>query len=177
VSHLRPSLTRIASVAALLVAFAGTLQAQRVVTQAERVVSITRGGSALLVNPVPIARFSVGDPGVAEATVVSPTEVILNGKGLGTTTLFVWDNSSQVRVYSVEVTADAPGLERYLRSLMPDEDIQVSASGNSVTLSGTVKDPNTVARATQIAQGTQRRAVHLAELLAEGLRTGPTRQL
>ena len=84
-------------------------------------------------NPVPIARFSVGDPNVAEATVVSPTEVILNGKGLGTTTLFVWDNSSQVRVYSVEVTADAPGLERYLRSLMPDEDIQVSASGNSVT--------------------------------------------
>jgi pilus assembly protein CpaC len=154
VSHLRPSLARIASVAALLVAFAGTLHAQRVVTQSERVVSITKGGSALLVNPVPIARFSVGDPGVAEATVVSPTEVILNGKGLGTTTLFVWDNSSQVRVYSVEVTADAPGLERYLRSLMPDEDIQVSASGNSVTLSGTVKDPNTVARATQIAQGT-----------------------
>jgi pilus assembly protein CpaC len=154
VSHLRPSLARIASVAALLVAFAGTLHAQRVVTQAERVVSITKGGSALLVNPVPIARFSVGDPGVAEATVVSPTEVILNGKGLGTTTLFVWDNSSQVRVYSVEVTADAPGLERYLRSLMPDEDIQVSASGNSITLSGTVKDPNTVARATQIAQGT-----------------------
>jgi len=154
VSHVRSSLSRIASIAAVLVAFAGTLQAQRVVTQAERVVSITKGGSALLVNPVPIARFSVGDPGIAEATVVSPTEVILNGKGLGTTTLFVWDNSSQVRVYSVEVTADAPGLERYLRSLMPDEDIQVSASGNSITLSGTVKDPNTVARATQIAQGT-----------------------
>ncbi len=154
-SHLRPSLARIASVAAVLVAFvAGTLHAQRVVTQAERVVSITKGGSALLVNPVPIARFSVGDPNVAAATVVAPTEVILNGKGLGTTTLFVWDNSSQVRVYSVEVTADAPGLERYLRSLMPDEDIQVSASGNSVTLSGTVKDPNTVARAVQIAQGT-----------------------
>jgi pilus assembly protein CpaC len=155
VSHLRLPLSRTAF--ALLVAacsVAGAAQAQRVVTQAERVVSITKGGSALLVNPVPIARFSVGDPGVAEATVVSPTEVILNGKGLGTTTLFVWDNSSQVRVYSVEVTADAPGLERYLRSLMPDEDIQVSASGNSITLSGTVKDPNTVARATQIAQGT-----------------------
>ena len=38
-----------------------------------------------------------------------------NGKGLGTTTLFVWDNSGQVRVYSVEVTADAPGLERFLK--------------------------------------------------------------
>lgn len=159
-SHAPASGLRIASLAlALLAAAAGAAQGQRVVTQAERVVSITKGGSALLVNPVPIARFSVGDPGVAEATVVSPTEVILNGKGLGTTTLFVWDNSSQVRVYSVEVTADAPGLERYLRSLMPDEDIQVTASGNSITLSGSVKDPNTVARATQIAEGTGARVI------------------
>jgi len=160
VSHARASGLRIASLAlALLAGATGIAQGQRVVTQAERVVSITKGGSALLVNPVPIARFSVGDPGVAEATVVSPTEVILNGKGLGTTTLFVWDNSSQVRVYSVEVTADAPGLERYLRSLMPDEDIQVTASGNSITLSGAVKDPNTVARATQIAEGTGARVI------------------
>ena len=57
-------------------------------------------------------------------------------------------------MYSVEVTADAPALERYLRSLMPDEEIQVSASGNSITLSGQVKDPTTVARAVQIAQTT-----------------------
>jgi pilus assembly protein CpaC len=95
----------------------------------------------------------VGDPNVAEANVISPTEVILNGKGLGTTTLFVWDNSGEVRVYSVQVTADAPGLERFLRSLMPEEEIQVTASGNSVTLSGTVKDPNSISRAVQMAQG------------------------
>ena len=94
-----------------------------------------------MVNPVPIARFSVGEPDVAEVTIVSPTEVIINGKGLGTTTLFVWDNQGQVRVYSVEVTADAPGLERFLRALMPDEEIQVTASRNAVTLSGNVKDP------------------------------------
>jgi pilus assembly protein CpaC len=133
---------------------AGSVQAQRVVSQAERVVSVSKGGSALLVNPVPLARFSVGEPGIAEATVISPTEVLINGKGLGTTTLFVWDNSGQVRVYSVEVTADAPGLERYLKSLMPDEEIQVSASGNSITLSGTVKDPTAVARAVQVATAT-----------------------
>ena len=77
---------------------------------------------------------AVRAPTIAEVTVVSPTEVILNGKQLGTTTLFVWDNASQVRVYSVEVTADAPGLERFLRSLMPNEDIEVAASGNAVTL-------------------------------------------
>jgi pilus assembly protein CpaC len=148
----RPGVSFLLALAALLAAVTVRLEAQRVVTQAERVVSVSKGASALMVNPVPIARFSVGDPSVAEVTVVSPTEVIINGKDLGTTTLFVWDNSGQVRVYSVEVTADAPGLERFLRSLMPDEDIQVAASRNAVTLSGTVKDPNSVSRAVQIAQ-------------------------
>ena len=128
--------------------------AQRVVTQAERVISVSKGNSALLINPVPISRFSVGDPAVAEATVLSPTEVLINGKGLGTTTLLIWDNSGQVKVNSVEVTADAPGLQRFLKQLMPDEDIQVSASGNTVTVSGTVKDPNSVARALDMAKGT-----------------------
>jgi pilus assembly protein CpaC len=136
----------------LLAVAAGAAEAQRIVTQAQRVVSVSKGGSALLINPVPISRFSVGDPAIAEATVISPTEVILNGKGLGTTTLFVWDNSGEVRVYSVEVTADAPGLERFIRSLMPEEEIKVAASGNSVTLSGTVKDPNSITRAVQIAE-------------------------
>jgi pilus assembly protein CpaC len=126
--------------------------AQRVVSQAERVISVSKGASALLINPVPLSRFSVGDPGVAEATVLSPTEVLINGKGLGTTTLLIWDNTGQVRVNSVEVTADAPGLQRFLKQLMPDEDIQVSASGNTVTVSGSVKDPNSVARAVDIAK-------------------------
>ena len=153
-SRVRPGISFLASVVALLLGLTGRVEGQRVVQQAERVISVSKGASALMVNPVPIARFSVGDPQVGEVTVVSPTEVIINGKELGTTTLFVWDNSGQVRVYSVEVTADAPGLERFLRGLMPDEDIQVAASRNTVTLSGTVKDPNSVSRAVQIAQGT-----------------------
>jgi pilus assembly protein CpaC len=152
VSRVRPGVSLVVWLVALLFGVSGRVEGQRVVQQAERVISVSKGASALMVNPVPIARFSVGDPQIAEVTVVSPTEVIINGKELGTTTLFVWDNSGQVRVYSVEITADAPGLERFLRSLMPDEDIQVAASRNTVTLSGTVKDPNSVSRAVQIAQ-------------------------
>jgi pilus assembly protein CpaC len=145
---------RVRAVLALLcLTLPAQLAAQRVITQPERVVSVSKGASALLVNPVAIQRFSVGEPTIAEALVLSPTEVLINGKGLGTTTLFVWDNASQVRVYSVEVTADAPALQRYIRSVLPQEDIEVTASGNSVTLSGTVRDPNSVARAVEIAKG------------------------
>jgi pilus assembly protein CpaC len=152
ISH-RPRPWWWAAFALLLLAGPANLAAQRVITQPERVVSVSKGASALLVNPVAIQRFSVGEPSIAEALVLSPTEVLINGKGLGTTTLFVWDNAGQVRVYSVEVTADAPALQRYIRGVLPEEDIEVNASGNSVTLSGTVRDPNSVARAIEIAKG------------------------
>ena len=139
--------------ASLTLALAGPLAAQRVVTQPERVISVSKGASALLVNPTTILRYSTGDPAVAESITLSPTEVVINGKTVGSTTLFVWDNSGAVRVYAIEVTADAPSLQRFIRGAMPDESIEVTASGNSVTLSGEVKDPNSVARAVEIAKG------------------------
>ena len=151
--RVRSSLSRCLPGLFLLAVAAPALRAQQVFSQPERVISVSRGASVLLVNPVALQRFSVGDPGIAEATIVSPTEVVINGKGLGSTTLLIWDNSTQVKVYSVEVTADAPALERYLRQVMPDEQIAVTASGNSVTLSGSVKDPNSVGRAIDIARG------------------------
>ena len=129
------------------------LAAQRVVRAPEQVVSVSKGASALLVNTTPIQRFSIGDPTVAEAVVVSPTEVLVNGKTLGTTSLFLWDNTGNIKLYSVEVTADAPGLQRYLSSVLAGEKIDVIASGNVVTLSGTVRDASVANRAVEIAKG------------------------
>jgi pilus assembly protein CpaC len=139
-----------------LLAYLGTprtAQGQRVVRSPEQVVSVSKGASALLVNPTPIQRFSIGDPAVAEAVVVSPTEVLINGKTLGTTSLFLWDNSGAIKLYSVEVTADAPGLQRYLASVLGGENIDVLASGNVVTLSGQVRDASVANRAVEIAKG------------------------
>jgi pilus assembly protein CpaC len=141
-----------AIVPVLLCANTVPAKAQRLLTQPERVISVSKGASALLLNPLPIQRLSIGEPGIAEALVLSPKELLINGKALGTTTLFLWDSVSQVKVYSIEVTADAPALQRYLRALLPQEDIEVSASGNSVTLSGSVKDPNSVVRAMDVAK-------------------------
>jgi pilus assembly protein CpaC len=129
------------------------LAAQRVVRAPEQVVSVSKGASALLVNTTPIQRFSIGDPTVAEAVVVSPTEILVNGKTLGTTSLFLWDNSGGIKLYSVEVTADAPGLQRYLSSVLAGEKIDVIASGNVVTLSGQVRDASVANRAVEIAKG------------------------
>src|SRR5690606_22977586 len=53
-----------------------------------------------------------------------------------------------------EVTADAAGLQRYLQSVLGNENLEVSASGNIVTLSGEVRDASVATRAFEIAQGT-----------------------
>jgi pilus assembly protein CpaC len=127
--------------------------AQRVVRAPEQVVSVSKGASALLVNSTPIQRFSIGDPTVAEAVVVSPTEVLINGKALGTTSLFLWDNSGNIKLYSIEVTADAAGLQRYLSTVLEGEHVDVTATGNLVTLSGQVRDASVANRAIEIAKG------------------------
>ena len=142
-----------AIVSMALLAWVRPLEAQRVVRAPEQVVSVSKGASALLVNTTAIQRFSIGDPTVAEAVVVSPTEILINGKNLGTTSLFLWDNTGQIKLYSIEVTADAPGLQRYLSSVLAGEDIDVVASGNVVTLSGQVRDASVANRAVEIAKG------------------------
>ena len=136
-----------------LLAGSRSAQAQRVVRAPEQVVSVSKGASALLVNPTAIQRFSIGDPTVAEAVVVSPTEILINGKTLGTTSLFLWDNTGNIKLYSVEVTADAPGMQRYLSSVLQGEKIDVIASGNTVTLTGQVRDASVANRAVEIAKG------------------------
>jgi pilus assembly protein CpaC len=137
---------------ALWLALPVAAHAQRVMNQPEQVVTVSKGASALLVTPNAVQRFSIGDPTVAEAVAVSPTEILLNGKALGTTTLLIWDGGG-VRLYSIEVTADAAGLQRYLQSVLGNEEIEVSASGNLVTLSGEVRDASVATRAVEIAQG------------------------
>jgi pilus assembly protein CpaC len=137
---------------AILVA-ASPASAQQFITQPGGAVSLAKGTSAVLVNPVELNRVSIADPNVAEAVVVSPTEVLINGKNLGTTTFVAWDSQGGRRIYGVEVTADAGALKRALTTLYPNENIDVSASGNTLTLSGRVSSAFVARRALELAKG------------------------
>jgi pilus assembly protein CpaC len=152
--HRRVCFPAIALSWALLLAFAGPVSAQRIFSQPEKVLTLSKGASLLLENDGAIQRFSIGEPSVAEATVLSPREVLLSGKEIGVTTLLVWGTGPTPKLYSVEVTADAAGLERYLKEVLPGQQVSVSASGNTVTLSGQVRDASAAQRAVEIAKGT-----------------------
>ncbi len=145
-----------ALLAALLLApmVPGAARAQRVLTEAERVISVAKGRSALYQHPGAIARISVGDPNVVDVQLVSERESVVYARELGTTSLVVWDRAGGLHLFAIEVTADAPGLERYLRGLFPGEQIVVAASGNTVTLSGQVSSAVIAQRALEVARTT-----------------------
>lgn len=129
------------------------LSGQMFITEPEGAVSLAQGTSAVLVSPVEFGRVSMANPEVAEAVVVSPTEVLINGRTLGTTTFVVWDTAGVRHIYGVEVTADAGALDRHLSTLFPDEAIEVSARGNTLMLSGPVSSALVARRALELAEG------------------------
>ena len=138
-----------------VVTLAGTpASAQQFITTPQGSVTLARGTSAVLVSPVEISRVSMADSEVAEAVVMTPRELLINGKTVGTTTFVVWDAAGMRRIYMVEVTANAAGLSQHLRTLYPDENIEVSATGNTLTLSGQVSSALVAQRARELAERT-----------------------
>jgi len=128
----------------------GRLAAQTILRDPSQTLSLSKGASILMINAVNWDRVTVGDPDIAELLSLGPTEVLINGLEVGSTTMIMWELGGGPVLYRIEVTADAAGIERYLRALL-DEEITVTASGNSVTLSGNLKDALSVERAVAIA--------------------------
>lgn len=113
---------------------------------------VTLGKSTLLRLPSAISRISVGNPGVADVTLINPSEVYILGKMIGTTNIILWAKSGQTRVVDVTVLMDAVALQNKLQEIMPDEkDIHVRAAGDSLILSGTVANTIKADRAVTLA--------------------------
>lgn len=122
------------------------------------------GKSALLRLPAPVTRISVGNPDVADVTLISPSEIYVLGKAIGTTNVILWTRggqtgSGQTAVINVTVILDAAALQAKLRELMPGEtDIRVTAAGDSLVLSGTISDTLKADRAVALADAYVRAA-------------------
>ncbi len=120
--------------------------------------SVTVGKSVLVDCAQPIQRVAVGLGDIAEATAISPTEIMIEGKAPGETSLIIWDIHGGRQFFNVTVrpTAAVSGdnldaIRRELRTELPGQTIKVTYSNNSIFLRGTVNDLTSSARAIQIA--------------------------
>ncbi|HEX8421778.1 MAG TPA: pilus assembly protein N-terminal domain-containing protein, partial [Pyrinomonadaceae bacterium] len=92
-----------------------------------------------------IGRFSVSNPEVAEAVLVAPDQVLVNGKAFGQVNFIAWEKESgQFVVFDVFVRANLSLIDSQIRALFPKDDIRLSQANESVVLSGSVNDARTV---------------------------------
>lgn len=110
------------------------------------------GKSTLLRLDAPIDRISLGNPAIADVTIISPRELYLLGKTFGSTNVILWRKGGQTTVIDVFVNLDAGLLQDKLAQLLPEEKgIRVTAAADSVVLSGVVSSAAQVQQAVAIA--------------------------
>jgi pilus assembly protein CpaC len=116
-------------------------------------------GKTVLVDCVrPVTRVAIGLGDVAEASVVTPTEIMVNGKTAGETSLIIWDDRGGRQFFNVTVRNSSAALQsnidsirRELRTELPGQPLNLSVENGVIYLRGTVKDLTSSARAVQIA--------------------------
>src|SRR5437868_11222494 len=93
----------------------------------------------------PVGRFSVSNPDIAEAVLVTPDQVLVNGKAFGQVNFIAWEQAGgQFLVFDVFVRANLSLIDSQIRLLFPKDDIRLSQANGSVVISGSVKEPKTV---------------------------------
>jgi pilus assembly protein CpaC len=117
-----------------------------------------------------IARVAIGLGEVAEASIITPTEIMVNGKAAGETSLIIWDIHGGRQFFNVTVrnvslvTADSlDSVRREIKTELPGQPIKVTLDNSNVFLRGTVDDLTSSERAVQIA-GTAGKVVNLLEV-------------
>lgn len=94
------------------------------------------GRSIVISSPTRIKRISIADPTIAEALVVSPYQVLVNGKAPGGVSLLLWDDSDQSQAFEVSVDIDILSLTQKIHEVFPNEAVVIESSKDSVILSG-----------------------------------------
>jgi len=114
--------------------------------------ALEAGQNRLLILSEEIGRIAVADPTVADLKVVTPTQVLLTAKGVGSTDLTIWNRNNQPLVIALLVTKNLDGLRKQLKDLFPGEAVTVSGAGELVVLSGEVSDLRMPERMAQVAR-------------------------
>jgi pilus assembly protein CpaC len=141
------------TVAALALAIAIATPATAEAQAAERPfpqIHLATGGSTVLTTDFPVRRIAVTNAEVANATVVEPQEILLDGKAPGTVSLIIWGDGRRVQ-YDVVVNPPPSPLQQQIRALFPDETVQVAISDDAIVLAGRPSSNTVALRIAEIA--------------------------
>jgi pilus assembly protein CpaC len=119
-------------------------------------------GKSLLINTTErLKRVSVTDPGVADAIVVTPIQILVHGRSAGEVSLLIWDELERSRSFDLRVDVDVSAAAEEERRIFPDEQITVTPSRSAIVLSGHVTTEDIAKRAEMIAAAYSKNVVNV----------------
>ena len=128
----------------------GTLATQQPPATVPQIL-VTAGRSSILTTDFDVTRIAVTNPAIADATVVKPREILVDGKAAGTVSLIVWGTVERTQ-YDVVVQEPVSVLEQQLRQLFPGEELQVTTNADAIVLSGRASSTQTMLRIGEVAR-------------------------
>jgi len=127
-------------------------------------INVLVGQSRVINFDRPIGRFSISNPDIAEAVMVSPNQVLVNGIAFGQVNFIAWEKSDQkFIVFDVFVRANLSLIDSQIRALFPRDDIRLSQANGSVVLSGTVSQPQAAQQADAVVQAAGFKTVNMLQ--------------
>jgi pilus assembly protein CpaC len=125
-------------------------------------VNVLVGQSRVINFDRPVGRFSVSNPEIAEAVLVTPDQVLVNGKGFGQVNFIAWEQSGgEYLVFDVYVRANLSLIDSQMRVLFPKDDIRLSQANGSVVMSGSVADIKTASQAQSVVEAAGFKTVNM----------------
>jgi pilus assembly protein CpaC len=98
-------------------------------------------GKSVVVNvQTPITRVLSSNPAVIETLATSRTEIVVEGRAAGTSSLILWDETGRSQMLDVIVDLDVTGLRTAIERAYPNQQVQVQADGGRLVLTGNVPD-------------------------------------
>src|SRR5438105_2738890 len=127
-------------------------------------INVLVGQSRVINFDKPIGRFSVSNPEIAEAVLVAPDQVLVNGKAFGQVNFIAWEKGgSKFLVFDVFVRANLSLIDSQIRALFPGDDIRLSQANGSVVLSGSVHDSRTVNQVQEVIEAAGFKTVNMLQ--------------
>ena len=119
-------------------------------------------GKSLLINTTDrLKRVSVTDPEIADALVVTATQVLVHGRSPGEVSLLIWDEFEHSRSFDLRVDVDITAAAEEMKKIFPDEQIDVSASRSAIVLSGHVTTEDVEKHAGMVAAAYSKNVINV----------------
>jgi pilus assembly protein CpaC len=139
----------------LIIALLTALQNSRSEAVAgERTLTITVGKGVVVDSPADIRRVAVSNGEIAEAIVATPTEILVNGKAPGETSMVVWQQSGNRLLYNLTILRNDAGLEavrRQIKNELSGQAIALDFENDVPIVHGVASDLTSANRALALA--------------------------